>query len=97
MRQVRADLHRDGLLFPHVLYDHQVRTASKLHRCTLMRTPCMWWPSCAVLYKPLRYVSVQIEAEGLGKMAVAAGYQPMGLPQLVVQHAKVHIPPQPTW
>lgn len=40
---------------------------------------------------------VQIEAEALGKMAVAAGYQPVGLPQLVVQHAKVHIPPQPTW
>jgi hypothetical protein len=40
---------------------------------------------------------MQIEAEGLGKMAVAAGYQLLGLPQLVVQHAKVHIPPQPTW
>lgn len=40
---------------------------------------------------------MQIEAEGLGKMAVAAGYQPVGLPQLIVQHAKVHIPPQPTW
>lgn len=40
---------------------------------------------------------LQIEAEGLGKMAVASGYQPIGLPQLVVQHAKVTIPPQPTW
>lgn len=58
---IRADLHRDGLLFPHVLFEHQ------------------------------------IEAEGLGKMAVASGYQPIGLPGLVVHHAAVHIPPQPQW
>ncbi len=28
----------------------------------------------------------ELETEGLGKMAIAMGYQPYGMPQLVITH-----------
>lgn len=142
---MRADLHRDGLLFPHVLYDHQVRS-NKTHKSESYRNlgfqlcvrfqsmrnhlrliswfvkqQCSWTAlpdylplaarrthetarrRCAaatcVSHDPClgALPCAQIEAEAFGKMAVAAGYQPIGLPGVVVHHAPVHVKPQPTW
>lgn len=58
---VKADLHREGLIFPSSLVDHE------------------------------------IETEGFARLARAIGYQPYGLPDYVVHHAKVIIKPLPVW
>jgi hypothetical protein len=42
LRQVHADLHRDGLLFPHVLYDHQVRMVFRHLRSSSSRSGTAW-------------------------------------------------------
>ncbi len=44
-----------------------------------------------------RHAGSQIEAEGLGKMAVAAGYSVVGLPALEVHHSAIHKKEQPQW
>jgi len=46
---------------------------------------------------PTVLVDHQIEAEALGKMAVAAGHSVIGLPSLMVDHAAIHKKEQPQW
>jgi hypothetical protein len=77
MLWVKADIHRDGLIFPPFLYGKQSSLIRWYNHLVPRRAVIRWRE------KPFRG---EIETEGLGIMAHDMGYECWGLPNLEVIH-----------
>jgi glycosyltransferase involved in cell wall biosynthesis len=77
MLLIRADLHRDGLVFPPYLYGKE---NPRIRPERDVNTRKWWWS------RPAAKVVGEIETEGLGMMAHDMGHECWGMPNLEIKH-----------
>ncbi len=77
MLLIRADLHREGLIFPPFLYGKRSRLIRRFNWLVPRRTLWQW---------RARPFQGEIETEGLGIMAHDMGYTCWGMPNLEILH-----------
>jgi glycosyltransferase involved in cell wall biosynthesis len=80
---IKADLHREGLVFPPFYFGNQNPLIRTRNRITSLRDAVNSLDPGILAGKP---VSGEIETEGLGIMAHEMGYECWGMPNLEILH-----------